>query len=181
VIVVLPLFRTTYVKGMATPGALYVVTAAVFAIVSAGAREDGNVWLTVGDVVVPDVADATFVTPPASISACVVVYDAVQVRLAPGANPPAGSAGHVTDAILLSVTVTGCVIVVLPVFVTTNVYGTTVPTALNEIEVVLLTIVRADARVDGTVTLTVGDVVVPDVADAVFVTPPASTSACVVV
>lgn len=33
----------------------------------------GTVWLVVGDVVVPDVAEAVFVTPPASRSAWVVV------------------------------------------------------------------------------------------------------------
>ena len=36
----------------------------------------------------------------------------------PGVKPPTGNAGQVTDAILLSDTVTGVLIVVLPVFVT---------------------------------------------------------------
>ena len=41
--------------------------------------------------------------------------------------------------------------------------------------------VRAGVRVDGTVTVAVGEVVAPLVAEAILVTPPASTSACVVV
>ena len=48
---------------------------------------------------VPSVADAVFVSALASISACVIVSVAVQVKLAFGTRPPLGSAGHVTDAI----------------------------------------------------------------------------------
>jgi len=76
------------------------------------------VKLVVGDVVVPVLAEAVLVTLPASTSACVVVYEPVQVIEAPGTRPPDGSAGHDTEAILLSDTVTADVKVVLPEFVT---------------------------------------------------------------
>jgi len=72
----------------------------------------------VGDVTAPDEAEAVFVSLPASTSACVVVYEPVQVIEAPGASPPDGSAGHDTEAILLSDTATADVSVVLPAFVT---------------------------------------------------------------
>jgi len=62
---------------------------------------------------------AVFVIDPASISTCVTISVAVQVRTALGVNPPAGSAGQVTVAILSSVTVIGSVSVTLPVFVIT--------------------------------------------------------------
>ena len=71
----------------------------------------------VGDVVVPDFALAVLVTLPASTSACVVVYEPVQVMNAPGARP-APMEGHETDAILLSVTVMAEVSVALPALVT---------------------------------------------------------------
>src|SRR5512143_2131005 len=57
---------------------------------------------------------ATFVTEPASRSACVIVYAAVQVTVAPGARLAA--AGHVTVA-LSSVTENGPVSVTFPLFV----------------------------------------------------------------
>ena len=67
---------------------------------------------------------AVFVTPPASISACVTTYDAVQVTLAPAARD-AAPAGHVATGAVpvpenaVSVTETS-VIVTLPVLVTRN-------------------------------------------------------------
>ena len=74
-----------------------------------------TVRLTVGDVVVPFDAEAVFVTLPASRSAWVIVYDAVQVIEADGARVAVG--GQVTVA-LLSVTVNGPLRVTLPEFVT---------------------------------------------------------------
>ena len=88
------------------------------AIESEGDAVAGMGKLTGGDVVGPDLALAVLVTPPASRSACVTVYDAEHVRLAPGASPAAGNAGHDTDAILLSVIVIADVSVVLPLLVT---------------------------------------------------------------
>ena len=64
------------------------------------------------------VARAVFVTLPASSSAAVTVYDAVQVVLAPGSSVVTGQATE--PVILLSATATA-VIVVVPVLVTRNV------------------------------------------------------------
>ena len=75
----------------------------------------------VGDVVVPLVADAVLVTPSASKSACVVVYDPVHVSDAPAMRTPPGSAGHDTEAILLSLTEIGETIDTVPLFWTTKV------------------------------------------------------------
>ena len=61
------------------------------------------------------VAFAVFVTEPASRSACVIVYEAVQVTDAPGAS--SHRTRHVTVA-LSSVTDAGPASVTLPVFVT---------------------------------------------------------------
>ena len=91
------------------------MAAVVFAVVRAGACAAGIVLLAAGEVVAPDLAVAVLVRLPASMSACVTEYEPAQVRNAPGARPPAG---QVTLAILLSDTVTGEAIVVLPVFVT---------------------------------------------------------------
>lgn len=75
----------------------------------------------VGDVVVPLVAEAVLVTPPASRSACVVVYDPVQVIDAPAMRTPPGRAGQDTEAILLSLTEIGETIDTVPLFWTTKV------------------------------------------------------------
>ena len=72
-----------------------------------------------GLAVGPEWADAVFVTLPAFTSAWVVVYEPVQVIEAPGVKPPAGKAGQVTEAILISLTVIAVVGVVLPVFCAT--------------------------------------------------------------
>ena len=84
---------------------------------SAGVCVDVTVRLVGGEVVEPDLAEAMLVMPPASTSACVVVYVAVQTMDAPGARP-APIDGHVTEATLLSATVTADVRVTLPVLVT---------------------------------------------------------------
>ena len=63
-------------------------------------------------------AVARLVTLPASRSACVTVSEAVQVKVLPGASPPCGKAGHVTDT-RSSVMVIASVRVTLPAFVTT--------------------------------------------------------------
>ncbi len=90
----------------------------VLSIVSAGFRVAVTVTVSVGEVVVPSLALAMFVTVPASMSACVTVYVAVHVIDCVGARPPAGSAGQVTVAIRSSLTVMAAVIVVLPLLVT---------------------------------------------------------------
>ena len=64
---------------------------------------------------------------------------------APAARPPGGSAGHDTEAILLSVTVIADTILTRPELVTVKVYGTLVPTALNAVDVVFFASVRAGA------------------------------------
>ena len=87
----------------------------------AGDWSAGTVTVALGDVVVPDVPLATLVTSPASRSACVVVSEPVQVRLAPGTRPPTGRAGQSTDAMRSSVTPSGSVSVVLPVLVSSYV------------------------------------------------------------
>lgn len=103
------------------PTAEYVVAVVDFAIVSPSVCTAVTVADTVEDVTVPSVAEAVFEIPPASISACVVNVDAAQVIVALGARPPTGTAGHVTEAILLSATdiVAVAGIVMLPVFRTT--------------------------------------------------------------
>ena len=99
------------------PTALNEVVVVPFATVSAGDWIAVMVAVVVGDVASPDVPDAVFVTEPASTSACVVVYVPEHVMEAPGAKPPDGSAGHVTEAILLSETVAALVSVTLPLLV----------------------------------------------------------------
>lgn len=103
---------------MTTPTALKFVDVDDFTTTSAGDCTEGTVSDVTGEVVVPEVAVAVFVTPPALISASVVTYEPVQVIEAPGARPLPGNAGHETEAILLSLTVIGLKIVTLPLFVT---------------------------------------------------------------
>ena len=78
--------------------------------------DDGKPWRIVESVPFAD-ALAVFVSSPASRSACEIACEAVHVIVPCGANPPAGTAGQVTVA-LLSATVTGPANVTLPVFVT---------------------------------------------------------------
>ena len=89
-------------------------------IVSAGDFVAVIVAVTGLDVTVPSVAVAELVTEPVSISACVMAYVAVHVTAAPGARPEGGKAGHVTTAILLSLTLMDAVegTEMLPVLVT---------------------------------------------------------------
>ena len=103
---------------MAVPGAVKLESEPVLAINKAGDCVAGIVKLKVGETVLPDLADAVLVRPPASTSACVVVPLAEQISEPPGARPAGGNAGHVTLAILLSVTVMAVVSVVLPELVT---------------------------------------------------------------
>ncbi len=72
--------------------------------------------MSVGEVVVPLVAEAMLVTEPESRSAWVIVYDAVQVMKSPGAR--LAVAGQVSSVALSSLTVNGPDNVTLPVFVT---------------------------------------------------------------
>ena len=66
----------------------------------------------------PFVAEATFTILPASRSACVTEYDAVQVSESPGASPVV--AGQITTSRLSSTEIWPGT-VTLPVFVTTYV------------------------------------------------------------
>jgi hypothetical protein len=61
------------------------------------------------------IAVAKFVTDPAVMSACVMVYVAAQLIEAPGAT---GAAGGQVTVVLLSATVNCALSVMLPVFVT---------------------------------------------------------------
>ena len=83
---------------MTTPGALKLAVFDVLVSVSEGVRTAGVVWLSVGDVVAPDFAEAVLTTEPASKSACTVVYEPVQVMNAPGTRPVPMD-GHVTTHI----------------------------------------------------------------------------------
>src|SRR5205814_10409843 len=96
-----------------SPTLLYVSGLAVLASESSGRCVAGTVTLSVGELVGPDLAEATFVTDPASTSACVTIYVAVQVIVVPGARPPEGSAGQVA-VVLLSLTVIASCRVTLP-------------------------------------------------------------------
>lgn len=98
-----------------------------------------------------------------------------------GARPPAGSAGQVTDAILLSLTEIAVLTVVLPALVTRKLYGMTWPTLAKVVAVVDLAIDNAFVCTAVTVAVAVGEVAVPSLADATFVIEPASTLAWVVV
>lgn len=99
--------------------ALKLVVVESFTIESARDCTALTVAVTVSEVVVPSVADAVLTIEPVSMSACVTTAEPEQVSVAFGASPPAGSAGHETEAILSSATVIGLVIVTLPVFRTT--------------------------------------------------------------
>ena len=87
---------------------------------SAGDCAAVTVAITCGDVVVPVVAVAVLTIDPASMLACVVTAIAEHVSVAFGASPPAGTAGQVTLAILLSAidSVADAGIVTLPRFLT---------------------------------------------------------------
>ncbi len=89
---------------------------AVLTIVNAGDCTAVTVSVSVGEVTVPLVAEATLVTEPASRSAWVIVYDAVQVIDAPGAR--LAVAGHDSSVALSSLTVNGPDNVTLPELVT---------------------------------------------------------------
>ena len=92
------------------------VVSDVFTTVSAGSCVAVTVTVSGADgVPVPTCAVAMLVTVPASRSAWVTVSVPVQVRLAFGTRPPAGSAGQTTLSIRSSDTVTGSVRVTFPV------------------------------------------------------------------
>ena len=99
--------------------------AAVFVSNNAGFRSAFTVSESSLESMLSTVALAVFVTEPASRSACVIVYEAVQVTEAPGARSPDG---HVTVA-LSSLTDAGPASVTLPVFVTSYEYEITSPTS----------------------------------------------------
>src|SRR5665647_340660 len=100
---------------MVAPTALYVVGVAVLTIVSAGEATAVTVSVSVGELTVPFVAEATFVREPASSSAWVIVKLAVHVIEAPGARL-VGVSGQVTLA-LSSATLNGPARVTLPLLV----------------------------------------------------------------
>jgi hypothetical protein len=178
---------------MVWPAVVTVVGEAVFSTASPGdagavtVAVDGSEVTAGPDGGVPD-AVAVFVIEPASMSACVTVYVPVQVMDACGAKVDTGheSTGGVpvpendVSAALTFVSV------VLPVLVTRAEYVTVWPAVVTaDGEAVFSTASPGDA---GTVTVAVDgfdvtagpDGGVPD-AVAVSVTPPASTSACVIV
>ena len=105
------------------------------------------------------VAVAVLAIEPASISACVTVYVAVQSTLAPGANAPGGhvATGAVPVPVNAVSVTAGSVMVTLPVLVTTNVYVTTSPAAVTVVGVADLVTVNAAVCVAGTVTDDGGD------------------------
>ena len=125
-------------------------------------------------------ANAVLLTAPASTSACVRVYAAaVQVIDAPAVRLVAG---QVTVPILTSLTPTAAS-VTLPVLVTMNVYVMVSPAAATPSSTPVLTSAIDGSAGSGVVNVSssvtgspVGGV---PVADAVFSTSPASTSACV--
>jgi hypothetical protein len=86
------------------------------AIVRAGSWAAVTVSLSDGEVVVPFVALAMLVTAPASRSAWLIVYVAVQLTEASGAS--VAVAGHDSSVDLSSETEKGPSSVTLPVFVT---------------------------------------------------------------
>jgi hypothetical protein len=172
-----------------------VVGLAVFSSEIAGLLGAGIVTCDGGDVTSgpdggePD-AVAAFVILPASTSACVTVYVAEQIICPPGANDVvAGQLGAdiAPEPLNDPSTTVGLFNVTLPVFVTTNEYVITRPT-VNEAASdgdADFTMLIAAAGVIVTFALDGGDVTVPPVGEvpdavAVFVTFPASTSACVV-
>ncbi len=193
--VTLPVFvmRKEYV--IVCPAAVISVRSAVLATVRDGAGGTVTIAVDGGDTggsVSPGgvpVAVAVFVIWPASMSACVVVYVAVQVICAEGARDaaPAGQvmAGAVPVPVkAVSVTVTS-VSVTLPVFVTKKEYVIGVPTVDTVAGSADFTTVMAGDSMAGTTTVDGGDtggspppggLPVPV---AVFVSCPASMSAWV--
>ena len=137
---------------------------------------------SVADTVGPagGVADAVAVLSrwPASTSAWVSVYVAVQVVLAPGAR---SETGQLTGPVLASLTPIP-VRVTLPVFATRNVYGTVEPTVLKCVPTFLAIVTDGLLASEMSVlspAVTEAPVGGSAVTDAVLVTCPASTSDCV--
>src|SRR5436190_18303037 len=102
---------------------------------------DGGVW--------SESAVATLTSVVAENSAAVTVWLPEQFIVAVGASVAGWGGVHVSDATLVSLRVTP-VRVVLPVFVTTNVYGTTWPTAVMTVVVEAFLMVNAGFLTDGT-------------------------------
>jgi hypothetical protein len=127
--VTLPVFVTRNDHVTLCPAADTDVGNTDFATVNAGLAVAVTVALDGGEVsVVPDgslpAAVAVFVTEPELMSACVTVYVAVQVTLAPGAIDAAPAGQVAADMVPVpenapSFTATPCM-VTLPVFVTRN-------------------------------------------------------------
>ncbi len=193
VIVTLPVLvmRNEYV--IVCPAALIRVRSAVFATVRAGDPSEGTSTVEGGETGgCPDggvpVPVAVFVTPPASMSACVTTYGAVHVTSAPGARDSAPAGQVTTGAVPVPVNETSStptsVSVTLPVFVRRNEYVIVWPAAVISVRSAVFATVSAGAGSPGTRTVDGGDTGgspeggVP-VTVAVFVTPPPSRSACV--
>jgi hypothetical protein len=132
--------------------------------------------------------DAVFTMVPASRSAWVTVCPAEHVVEAPGANVATGQAIPVAFGSEIVIELN----VMLPVLVTRNVYGITVPTEMTLAMVVAFTMVRAGAWPAGTVTVldATGAIGVPlgeipiggvPTTEAVLTNEPASRSAWVTV
>jgi hypothetical protein len=126
---------------------------------------------------------AVFTKEPASRSACVTVCEAVQVVETPGAKVVTGQ----LTAVVRGSETAMLVMVTLPVLVTTNEYGTMVPTALTDTVAVDFTTDNAGPCIAGTVTVLefTGAIGAPiggvPTTEAVLITEPASRSAWVTV
>ena len=122
--VTFPVFVTTNEYEMLWPAAVTDVGDADFTTVSAGAAVAVTVAVDAGEVTVAPAgvfpaAVAESLIDPASTSACVAVYDAVHVVVAPGARVVVGqvTVTAVAGAVAVSVTTTEDT-VTFPVFVT---------------------------------------------------------------
>jgi hypothetical protein len=181
--VTLPVFFTRNEYAIVEPADMPDGAPADFVSVIAGVRVTGVVveLVVVTAAPVGGVPDAVAVlfTVPASTSAWVTVYVAVQVVEIPGSSEVTG---HETVPTFESLTPT-VVSVTLPVFFTTNVYGRVAPAALalsapadltNEIVAVRVIVVLVES-----VAVTAAPVGGVPEALAVLFTTPASASACV--
>ena len=181
--VTLPVFVTRNEYGIVEPAVLPEAFPADFFSVIFGAEAIGVVTESESVTAAPlgalAEAVAVLTTFPASTSACVSGYVAVQVVAALGASCVTG---QVTVPAFASATAT-VVSVTLPVLVTRNEYGIVEPAALPDAVPAVFVNVRLGAALMGVVTPSVAVTAAPlgGVAEAVaeLKTWPASTSACV--
>ena len=151
--------RNEYVT--VSPAAVIVDGVADFTTVSAGAAVTVTVAVEGGETTGPPfvsvpVTVAVFVIDPASTSACVAEYVAVQVTDAPGASEAAPAGHDTTGAVPVPVNAVSftpaLVIVTLPVFVIKNEYVTVSPALVTWAGVADFTKARAGFCAAGTST-----------------------------